>query len=99
MPKGYIYAVLEVTDPALFETYRPLAAASIAEFGDRYAMRGGDPKVLEGAGAPPRSVLLEFDSPERAMEWYNSPEYQAALQIRLRSAKTKVVMLTGHSPA
>ena len=25
MPKGYIYAELEVTDPALFETYRPLA--------------------------------------------------------------------------
>ena len=37
MPKGYIYAELEVTDPALFETYRPLAAASIAEFGGRYA--------------------------------------------------------------
>ena len=67
----------------------PLAAASIAEFGGRYAVRGGDPKVLEGDGPPPRSVLLEFDSPERAMEWYNSPQYQAALQIRLRSAKTK----------
>jgi uncharacterized protein (DUF1330 family) len=42
-------------------------------------------------------VLLEFDSPERAMEWYTSPQYQAALKIRLRSAKTSVVMLTGHS--
>ena len=48
MPKGYIYAELEVTDPALFETYRPLAAASIEEFGGRYVVRGGDPKVLEG---------------------------------------------------
>ena len=95
MPKGYIYAELEVTDPALFETYRPLAAASIEEFGGRYAVRGGDPKVLEGSGPPPRSELLEFDSQERAMEWYNSSQYQAALQIRLRSAKTKVVMLTG----
>ena len=44
MPKGYIYPELEVTDPALFETYWPLAAASIAEFGGRYAVRGGDPK-------------------------------------------------------
>jgi uncharacterized protein (DUF1330 family) len=97
MPKGYIYAELEVSDPAVFETYRPLAAASIAEFGGRYAVRGGDPKVLEGEGPPPRSVLLEFDSPERAMEWYNSPQYRAALRIRLQSAKTRVVMLTGHS--
>jgi len=42
-------------------------------------------------------VLLEFDSPERAMEWYNSPQYQKALQIRLRSAKTKVTLLTGNA--
>ncbi len=46
MPKGYIYAEPEVTDPALFETYRPLAAASISEFGGCYAVRGCDPKVL-----------------------------------------------------
>ncbi len=97
MPKGYIYAELEVTDPALFETYRPLAAASIAAFGGRYAVRGGEPKVLEGSGPGLRSVLLEFDSPERAMEWYNSLQYQEALKIRLRSAKTKVTLLTGHS--
>lgn len=97
MAKGYIYAELEVTDPALFETYRPLAAASIAAFGGRYAVRGGDPKVLEGTGPAPRSVLLEFDSPERTMEWYNSPQYQEALKIRLRLAKTKVTLLTGHS--
>ena len=31
------------------------------------------------------------------MEWYNSPQYQAALKVRLRSANTKVVMLTGNS--
>jgi uncharacterized protein (DUF1330 family) len=31
------------------------------------------------------------------MERYNSPQYQAALRIRLRSAKTKVLMLTEHS--
>jgi uncharacterized protein (DUF1330 family) len=92
MPQGYIYAELEVTDPALFETYRPLAAASIAAFGGRYAVR-----VLEGDGPAPRVVLLEFDSPERAMAWYNSPQYQEALEIRLRSARTKVVLLTGNS--
>jgi uncharacterized protein (DUF1330 family) len=48
MPKGYIYAELDVADPALFKTYRPLAAASIAEFGGHYAVRGGDPKGIGG---------------------------------------------------
>ena len=46
---------LKGSDPALLEAYRPLAAASIAEFGGRYTMRGGDPKMFEGNGPPQRS--------------------------------------------
>jgi hypothetical protein len=68
MPKGYIYAELEVTDPALFETYRPLAAASIAEFGGRYAVRGGDPKVLEGDG-PRRHARCSSNSIAPNAQW------------------------------
>jgi uncharacterized protein (DUF1330 family) len=40
-------------------------------------------------------VLLEFPSPERAMEWYHSADYQAALKIRLKAATTEVFLLTG----
>jgi uncharacterized protein (DUF1330 family) len=32
--------------------------------------------------------MLQFHSPEQAMAWYYSPQYQAALDIGLRSAKT-----------
>jgi uncharacterized protein (DUF1330 family) len=96
MPKGYILAEVEVTDPALFDTYRPLAAATIAAFGGRYLVRGGATKTLEGGGKTARMVLLEFPSPERAMEWYRSTEYQEALVIRLKAATTDVCMLTGH---
>jgi uncharacterized protein (DUF1330 family) len=95
MPKGYVIAELEVTDPALYETYRPMAAAAIAAFGGRYLVRGGDPEVLEGDDPARRSVILEFESRERAVEWYNSPQYEAAKQIRQKSTKTKAVILTG----
>jgi uncharacterized protein (DUF1330 family) len=98
MPKGYVFAEVEVTDPAAYDQYRPLAAASIAAFGGRYAVRGGDPQVLEGAPGAARFVLLEFDSPERAREWYNSPQYQAALPHRLRASKGRVVLLSGYEP-
>jgi uncharacterized protein (DUF1330 family) len=96
MAKGYILAEVEVTDAALFETYRPLAAASIAAFGGKYLVRGGATEVLEGEGTPGRMVLLEFSSPERAMEWYRSVEYQKALAIRLKAATTTARLLTGH---
>ncbi|HVB66523.1 MAG TPA: DUF1330 domain-containing protein [Acetobacteraceae bacterium] len=93
--KGYVLAEVEVTDPALFEEYRPLAAASIAAFGGRYLIRGGAVEQLEGAGQGARTVLLEFDSPARAREWYHSPQYQAAKAIRERAAKTRVRLVEG----
>ena len=62
-----------VTAPTLFETYRPLTA-SIAAPGGRCAVRGGDFKVLEGYGPPPRSVLLDSAVQIGAMEWYNSTQ-------------------------
>jgi uncharacterized protein (DUF1330 family) len=52
---------------------------------------------IVGDEPPPRSARPELDDPERAMGWYNSPRYQAALQFTLRSAKTKMLILTGHS--
>jgi uncharacterized protein (DUF1330 family) len=33
MPKGYVYAEIDITDPEQYEKYRELAPASIATFG------------------------------------------------------------------
>ena len=96
--KGYVLAEVDVTDPALFEQYRPLAAASIAAFGGRYLVRGGATERVEGDRPPRRFVLLEFDSPERAREWYHSDQYQAAKAVRERAARTHVFLLNGHDP-
>jgi hypothetical protein len=57
----------------------------------------GDPKVLWVMSRRRARHEPELDAPERAMEWYNSPRYQAALQFTLQSAKTKMLILTGHS--
>jgi uncharacterized protein (DUF1330 family) len=39
------------------------------------------PNNIEGEG-PNDLVILEFDSEETAMRWYNSPEYQAIVHLR-----------------
>jgi uncharacterized protein (DUF1330 family) len=96
MAKGYIYAEVEITDPAEYEKYRPLAAASIEAFGGRYVVRRGDPEVLEG-GRPVRlAVVLEFPTRERAREWYTSPQYDEAKAFRFRGANTHLILLSGY---
>ncbi len=96
MTKGYIVAEVEVTDPELYATYAPKAAAAIAAFDGRYLVRGGDPQVVEGERPARRMVILEFPSRERAREFYQSAQYQEALAIRTRASKADLVMLEGY---
>lgn len=98
MPKGYILAELEITDPVVFEEYRSKAAGTIAAYGGRYLVRGGDPVRLEGNRPIRRMVVLEFESPERASDWYYSEEYGPVKALRLKSATTHVFLLNGTSP-
>ncbi len=96
MPKGYLIAELEVTNPAGFEEYRRLVPAVLAAYGARYVVRGGDATQLEGTGGPAgRMVVVEFDSVERLHEFYNSPEYQAILPHRLNNSKGRVICVAG----
>ena len=99
MTKGYVLAEVEVTDAKPFEEYRAQVAATLQPFGGRFLIRGGEPARLEGEGPLHRFVLLEFDSPERAREWYHSKQYQEILPLRLRSSRARVVLLTGAAPA
>jgi uncharacterized protein (DUF1330 family) len=42
---------------------------------------------LEGPNPYPRTVIIKFPSREAAMGWYNSPEYQSILTMRLAATE------------
>ncbi|MGH7110244.1 MAG: DUF1330 domain-containing protein [Stellaceae bacterium] len=92
---AYLIADVEVTDPAGYEPYRPLAAASIARFGGRFLVRGGGAELLEGAPAPNRTVVIEFPDIETARRWYRSEEYQRALKIRQAASRGRLILVEG----
>ena len=98
MPKGYVYAEVDITDPEQYEKYRELAPASIASFGGKYLIRRGRPETLEGDRDPELVVMLEFESRERAKEWYNSTRYQHAKSVRQGAAKVELILLSGYEP-
>ena len=79
---AYVIADVQVTDTAAYEPYRPLAAASIARFGGRFLVRGGEVELLEGEPQPERIVVIKFADAETARRWYRSEKYQRALKIR-----------------
>jgi uncharacterized protein (DUF1330 family) len=92
---AYVIADVDVTNPAGYEPYRPLAAASIARFGGRFIVRGGAADLLEGAPAPGRTVVIEFPDADTAKRWYFSDEYQQALKIRQANSTARVILVEG----
>lgn len=92
---GYLIANIEVTDPAKFEEYRQKVMPVIEKFGGRYLVRGGDVRRLEGDFD--RLVVLEFPTLEAAQRFYDSPEYQPILKLRLASARSDLVLAEGYS--
>jgi len=96
MPKGYIVAELMVTNPGpAFDEYREKVLGTIEAFGGRFLVRSSDPKLLEGDQPNGRVVVIEFDSVDRAMAWYNSTEYQKILPLRLDNAVSRTLCATG----
>ena len=92
---GYLIAQIEITDPDAFESYRAAVPKVIAKFGGRYLVRGGEIEVREGESPISRLVIVAFDSVDQVRRFYESPEYQEILPLRLAASKGSVVIIEG----
>jgi uncharacterized protein (DUF1330 family) len=94
MPKGYVIARVDVTNPEAYARYAAAATKAIADHGGRPLARGGRSEALEGP-ARARNVVLEFDSYEAARRYYHSEQYQAARALREGAAQMEMVLVEG----
>lgn len=79
MAKAYWIAFYhEVSDPHKLSAYAKLAGPAIEAGGGRFLARGMPTQVYD-EGKMERTVLIEFDSVDKAIAVHASPGYQAAL--------------------
>jgi len=95
MAKGYWIARVDVADAEVYKAYVAANAAPIAKFGGRFLVRGGRFENPEG-GSRTRNVVLEFPSYQAALDCYRSPEYEAAIRIRLPVSTVDMVVIEGY---
>jgi len=93
--KAYVLVQVDVTNAQQYAEYAKLSPGIIEKFGGRFVARGGRSETLEGHAAPARVVIVEFPSYERAKEFYNSAEYQAARKVRAGAATAQFVLVEG----
>jgi uncharacterized protein (DUF1330 family) len=92
---AYVIVEIEVEDPDAYEEYRPLANASVVRHGGRFLVRGGKSEALEGAWLG-KMVVLWFKDLDAVDSWYHSEDYQACLPIRLRTTRSRMIVVEGY---
>lgn len=94
MPKGYIIARANVTDPAAWAEYAAKAGEAMKKYGGTPLVRGGRSEVTEGEGRA-RNVVIEFASFDAAKAYATSPEYAAAKKLRQGAGTIDIVIVEG----
>lgn len=92
--KGYWMAMVDVTDSEGYPQYIAANAAAFAKFDAKFLVRGGQCEVFEGPAAT-RLVVIEFESYQKALDCYHSPEYQAALKLRQQFSNAHFAIVEG----
>ena len=92
---AYLSAEVDVIDAIIFDEYRKGVPATIAAYGGKYLMRGGKTEVGEGTWQPKRMIMLEFADMEKLKAWYHSKQYAPLMAMRLKAARTNMIMLEG----
>lgn len=95
---AYVIVDVDVKDPETYKEYRAKAAPTVTQHGGRYIVRGGAATHVEPGWDLHRFVILEFPSVAAARAWYDSPDYQAVLPIRLRSTRSRLAFVEGLDP-
>ena len=69
--------------------------AIIKNFGGEYLVKAGEFKSIEGKWDFTRNVVIKFPSYEKALEWYNSDEYNQIKNLRLENAESNIIIIKG----
>ncbi|RBP79118.1 DUF1330 domain-containing protein [Marinomonas rhizomae] len=94
--KGYWVAFVNINDKAKYQDYLALAPAALQKYGAKLLSRGEDITIIEGFNTPPdRAVVFEFESYDKALECYHSPEYQEAKKHRSDCASANILIMNG----
>ncbi len=92
---AYMIVRVNVTDMEQYSEYMKLTPDILKKYGGKFVVRGGEKVVLEGPEITDRLVMVKFDSVEAAQKFYNSEEYQAAIEVRKDAATASFVVVEG----
>jgi len=94
----YVIVQAKIENRAMLDQYVAKVMPTIASHQGRVVAFDEEPEVIEGPIEHPRTVILEFPSMTAFRAWYDSPEYQEILPLRLKSTRGTLIVAKGFTP-
>jgi uncharacterized protein (DUF1330 family) len=95
----HFIAHLTVKDRGLYRDYVKGFFPLLAQHGGRFLTYDDEVLLLEGEREDGRTVLIEFDSEQQLLDWWNSDAYRELAAIRQASCITHSVIVVHPAPA
>ena len=96
---AYVIVEFTVKDPETYkEKYAPIAGQTAKEHGGE-PLANSNWEVLHGDGSLTSGALVRFTDHEKAIGWYNSPEYQQLIDVRRVAMDARFSLLDGLPPS
>jgi uncharacterized protein (DUF1330 family) len=91
---AYVHVNLRIIDAAKQAALAPRFQAALQQFGGRITHFGPVTEVLEGADTPlPMAGIFEFETKERALEFYNSEQYAPIKEERRQAQEARMFIV------
>jgi uncharacterized protein (DUF1330 family) len=101
VPAYFFFTVTEILDATKASDYRSKVIETVERFGGRYLALGGLIEIVEGDWDPGIPVIIQFDTPQQAKDWYESDLYRPLKELRMEAMRCNAILIDGfeHQPA
>ena len=95
----YIIANFEIEDTDTYRKYEKGFFAILQRHDGTFLTYDDKSITLEGPDAPPgRLVIFQFPSEDKALSWYNDPDYQTLSEFRRAGTKLHFITMVHGLP-
>jgi len=88
----YIVNAYDINDFEMFNKYPPQVGPLLEKHGAKVLAMEMNPKALEGIPKT-MNAIIEFPSESAVNNFYNDPEYQAFIDLRLNSTSNCTILM------
>lgn len=90
---GYVVASYQVSNPDAYPEYVQKVIPTLQAHNAEILVADYESEAVEG-DCQHVTVVIKFESVEAAKKWYNSPEYQEVLPLRLDNTSNGTLVFT-----